>query len=156
MHHVAHAGLVPDVLELFPEATVVGSKVALAYLKGLTLRSFKQLAVKGGDHVDLGRGHDIEFVMAPNLHWPDTMFSYDPATGARKRRDALGLRVSGYPWSASVGVPWVCKYRGTHVGLVVTRGCKCRGIHLDLVVILKMQAPAIRLLVGPAISVCQR
>ncbi len=75
------AGLVPDVLDLYPEATVVGSKVALAYLKGLTHRPFKQLAVKGGEKVDLGQGHDIEFVMAPNLHWPDTMFSYDPATG---------------------------------------------------------------------------
>lgn len=75
------AGLVPDVLDLYPDATVVGSKVALAYLKGLTHRPFKQLAVKGGDKVDLGKGHDIEFVMAPNLHWPDTMFSYDPATG---------------------------------------------------------------------------
>ena len=31
--------------------------------------------------VDLGGGHEVEFVMAPNLHWPDTMFSFDHATG---------------------------------------------------------------------------
>ncbi len=30
--------------------------------------------------MDLGQGHDIELVLVPNLHWPDTMFSYDPAT----------------------------------------------------------------------------
>ena len=31
--------------------------------------------------IDLGGGHELEFVMAPNLHWPDTMFSYDHGTG---------------------------------------------------------------------------
>ena len=69
-------------LDTFPDAVVAGSKVALAYLKNLTHRPFKEQAVKGGDKIDLGNGHVIEFVMAPNLHWPDTMFSFDHATGA--------------------------------------------------------------------------
>lgn len=30
---------------------------------------FKEMAVKGGDKLDLGGGHLMEFVMAPNLHW---------------------------------------------------------------------------------------
>jgi flavorubredoxin len=77
----AAAGLIPDVLDTYPEAVVAGSKVALAYLKNLTHRPFKEQAVKGGDKIDLGNGHVIEFVMAPNLHWPDTMFSFDHATG---------------------------------------------------------------------------
>jgi hypothetical protein len=32
-------------------------------------REFKERAVKGGDKLDLGGGHELEFVMAPNLHW---------------------------------------------------------------------------------------
>ena len=48
---------------------MVGSKVALMYLKGLTHRPFEQKPVKGGDKVELGAGHTLEFVMAPNLHW---------------------------------------------------------------------------------------
>ena len=75
------AGLIPDVIDIYPELTVVGSKVALMYLKGLTHRPFEQKVVKGGDKVDLGGGHVVEFVMAPNLHWPDTVFSFDHATG---------------------------------------------------------------------------
>ena len=63
------AGLIPDILDAFPEASVVGSKVALMYLKGLTHRPFAQKPVKGGDKIELGAGHTLEFVMAPNLHW---------------------------------------------------------------------------------------
>ncbi|CAL8463908.1 g3443 [Coccomyxa elongata] len=85
-----HSGLIPDVLDTYPEAVVAGSKVALAYLKNLTHRPFKEQAVKGGDKIDLGTGHVIEFVMAPNLHWPDTMFSFDHATGVMYTCDAFG------------------------------------------------------------------
>jgi len=86
-----HSYLVPAVLDLYPEATVVASKVALNFLAGLTNRDFKQQAVKGGDKLDLGGGHVMEFVMAPNLHWPDTMFSFDHGTGVMYTCDAFGL-----------------------------------------------------------------
>lgn len=78
-------------LDEYPDATVVASKVALNFLAGLTNRDFKQKAVKGGDKIDLGGGHVMEFVMAPNLHWPDTMFSYDHATGVMYTCDAFGM-----------------------------------------------------------------
>jgi flavorubredoxin len=58
---------------------------------GASCRDFKNQAVKGGDKVDLGGGHVMEFVMAPNLHWPDTMFSYDHATGVMYTCDAFGM-----------------------------------------------------------------
>ena len=64
------------------QTVVAASKVALTFLKGLSHRPFAEKALKGGDKIDLGGGHEIEFIMAPNLHWPDTMFSYDHATGA--------------------------------------------------------------------------
>ena len=57
----------------------------------LLCRTFKEQAVKGGDKIDLGGGHVLEFVMAPNLHWPDTMFSYDAATGVMYTCDAFGM-----------------------------------------------------------------
>ena len=39
--------------------------------------------------MDLGGGHEIEFVMAPNLHWPDTMFTFDHATGKPFKVDRI-------------------------------------------------------------------
>lgn len=85
-----HSFLIPAVVEMFPEVTVAGSKIALTYLQGLTHTKMKQQPVKGGDTIDLGGGHVLEFVLAPNLHWPDTMFSYDRATGVMYTCDAFG------------------------------------------------------------------
>ncbi len=53
--------------------------------------------------MDLGAGHLIEFVMAPNLHWPDTMFSFDHATGVMFTCDAFGMHYcSEQPFDADV------------------------------------------------------
>ncbi|KAG1672365.1 hypothetical protein FOA52_010983 [Chlamydomonas sp. UWO 241] len=86
-----HSGLIPAVLDRYPEAIVCGSKVCLAFLQGLTHRPFTSQQVKGGDKIDLGQGHVMEFVMAPNLHWPDTMFSFDHGTNVMYTCDAFGL-----------------------------------------------------------------
>jgi flavorubredoxin/flavin reductase (DIM6/NTAB) family NADH-FMN oxidoreductase RutF len=86
-----HSGLVGDVLELAPQATVVGAKVAIAFLEDLVHRPFERLIVKNGDTLDLGNGHLLEFVSAPNLHWPDTIFTYDHKTGVLFTCDAFGL-----------------------------------------------------------------
>jgi flavorubredoxin/flavin reductase (DIM6/NTAB) family NADH-FMN oxidoreductase RutF len=86
-----HSGLVADILELAPHVTVVGSKVALTFLENFVHRPFEKMTVKGGDRLDLGNGHELEFTIAPNLHWPDTIFTYDRGTGVLYTCDAFGL-----------------------------------------------------------------
>ena len=86
-----HSGLVRDVLELAPQVTVVGAKVAIQFLEDLVHQPFKRQIVKNGDQLDLGKGHVLEFVNAPNLHWPDTIFSYDAGTQTIFTCDAFGL-----------------------------------------------------------------
>lgn len=49
------------------------------------------LHVQGGDTLDLGNDHVLEFVMAPNLHWPDTMFTLDRKSGILFTCDAFGM-----------------------------------------------------------------
>ncbi|MEO0844464.1 MAG: MBL fold metallo-hydrolase, partial [Cyanobacteria bacterium J06643_5] len=75
-----HSGLVKDFLQLAPEVTVVGSKVAIQFLENLVHQPFNKQLVKNSDRLDLGNGHELEFVIAPNLHWPDTIFTYDHLT----------------------------------------------------------------------------
>ncbi|KAB8319374.1 MBL fold metallo-hydrolase [Tolypothrix campylonemoides VB511288] len=86
-----HSGLVKDVLQLAPDVTVVGSKVAIQFLENLVHTSFKRQIVKNGDRLDLGNGHELEFVIAPNLHWPDTIFSFDHKTQTLFTCDAFGM-----------------------------------------------------------------
>ncbi len=86
-----HSGLVKDVLQLAPDITVVGSKVAIQFLEDLVHQPFKRRIVKNGDRLDLGNGHELEFVIAPNLHWPDTIFTYDHKTQILFTCDAFGL-----------------------------------------------------------------
>ena len=86
-----HSGLVRDVLELAPNAVVVGAKVALQFLDDLVHRPYEKKIVKNGDQLDLGKGHLLEFVSAPNLHWPDTQFTFDHKTQILYTCDAFGM-----------------------------------------------------------------
>ncbi|MEO0707230.1 MAG: diflavin flavoprotein [Cyanobacteria bacterium J06649_5] len=85
-----HSGLIKDVLALAPNAVVVGAKVAIAFLKDLIHQPFESQIVKSGETLDLGNGHVLEFINAPNLHWPDTIFTFDHQTGILYTCDAFG------------------------------------------------------------------
>lgn len=86
-----HSGLVKDLLQKAPDITVVGSKVAIQFLEDLVHQPFKRRIVKNGDRLSLGNGHELEFVIAPNLHWPDTIFSFDHHTETLYTCDAFGM-----------------------------------------------------------------
>ncbi len=70
-----HSGSLKHLLELAPDAIVVGSGNAIRYLNDMIGKPFKSLAVKDGDTLDLGN-KTLRFIAAPNLHWPDTIYSY--------------------------------------------------------------------------------
>ncbi len=70
-----HSGCVGKLLQLAPDAVIVGTGNAIRYLKDLTTVPFKSIQVKDGDELDLGN-KTLRFISAPNLHWPDTMYSY--------------------------------------------------------------------------------
>jgi flavorubredoxin len=70
-----HSGNLMNLLKLAPEAKVVGSATAIRNLKDLFNVDFPNIIVKGGDKLDLGN-KTLEFISAPNLHWPDSIFTY--------------------------------------------------------------------------------
>jgi len=86
-----HSYLIPQVLKLAPQAVVVCSHVAAQFLDNMIHAPYARRIVKGGDTLDLGGGHRLEFVIAPNLHWPDTMFTYDHGTQTLFTCDAFGM-----------------------------------------------------------------
>ena len=70
-----HAGSVEKILEYAPNATVVGSNLAIKYLIEIINKPFKNKVVKDGETLSLGN-KTLKFISAPQLHWPDTMYTY--------------------------------------------------------------------------------
>lgn len=86
-----HSGLIAQLLTLAPQIEIVGSKVAIQFLQSQLNRHFAFRMVKSGDRLDLGQGHELAFVSAPNLHWPDTILTYDAGTRVLYTCDVFGM-----------------------------------------------------------------
>lgn len=70
-----HSGNVRNLLKVAPNAKVVGSGNAIRYLKDIIGPEFPHIIVKHGQTLDLGN-KSLQFVGAPNLHWPDSIYTY--------------------------------------------------------------------------------
>lgn len=71
-----HSGSIPAALERFPEAVVLATAKGRSMLKDLLpIDDGKVRAVEDGEVVELG-GRSLEFIHAPWVHWPETMFTY--------------------------------------------------------------------------------
>lgn len=88
-----HAGCVEALVELNPGVTLVGTGTAINFLKQIVSRDFCSMPVKDGDKLDLG-GRTLSFMALPNLHWPDTMFTYLAEDKVLFPCDAFGAHYS--------------------------------------------------------------
>ncbi|MDF1493643.1 FprA family A-type flavoprotein [Caproiciproducens sp. CPB-2] len=70
-----HSGSVGKLLEMNPNITVYCTTAAKMYLSAITNRDFQCVTVKQGDKLSIGE-EELEFIIAPLLHWPDSMFVY--------------------------------------------------------------------------------
>jgi len=84
-----HSGSLRHLLELAPNATVVGSGQALTYLSEMIDQPFNSLKVKDGDVIDLG-DKELKIIGAPNLHWPDSIYTYLVEEGLIFSCDSFG------------------------------------------------------------------
>lgn len=84
-----HSGAFYKLLDAAPDATVVATRAGMTLARELANRPFKEMIVKDGDSIDLG-GKTLQFIMAPFLHWPDTMFTYVKEDKALISGDVFG------------------------------------------------------------------
>lgn len=70
-----HSSTVGALLELAPQAVVVGSSPAIRFMKMIANRKFDYIIVGDGDEISLG-DKTLEFISAPFLHWPDSIYTY--------------------------------------------------------------------------------
>lgn len=89
-----HSGSLAFILRHCPKATVVSTQAANTFLKNLIHTEFPAHIVKDGEVIDLG-GRHIRFIVAPFLHWPDTMFALLEEDGVLFTCDAFGAHYCG-------------------------------------------------------------
>ena len=94
VHHMEpdHSSLIAWMLEQYPSVTLVASAAALKMLpqffEGIALEG-RTRAVKEGDTLELG-SHTLRFMMAPMVHWPEVMVSYEASEKLLFSADAFG------------------------------------------------------------------
>lgn len=89
-----HSGALAEILKVNPDVTVYGSFAAIKNLKNILNTEFKSVAARNKTSLDLG-GYTLEFISAPNLHWPDSMFTYCPELKTVFTCDFLGAHYCG-------------------------------------------------------------
>ena len=93
LHHLEpdHAGSIARFVELFPEATLVGNAKTFQMLPQFFEFELanRTLVVKEGDTLSLGV-HTLSFYMAPMVHWPEVMVSYDSTDKILFAADGFG------------------------------------------------------------------
>lgn len=83
-------------LELAPRITFVCSNPGAIALRGiLPDRELKIIVVRGEDTLDLGRGHDLDFIPTPSPRWPDELCTYDPQTKILYTDKLFGAHICG-------------------------------------------------------------
>lgn len=84
-----HSGSVAKLLEKCPHLTVYCTTAAKKYLTAIANSEFECCVVKNGDKLSIG-GSELEFFVAPLLHWPDSMFTWMPQEKTLFTCDFLG------------------------------------------------------------------
>lgn len=70
-----HAGSIERLLSYSPQMKILATSCALGFLKEIVHRDFVGIAVKDGQKMEIG-GKTLHFLIVPNLHWPDTMYTF--------------------------------------------------------------------------------
>lgn len=93
VHHMEpdHCAAIPELVSKYPNLKFIGSAKIFQMIEQfyhLDL-SDRNLVVKEGSSLNLGK-HELEFIAAPMVHWPEVMISYDKTTGTLFSADAFG------------------------------------------------------------------
>lgn len=70
-----HSGSIERLLDLNPNIKIISSMIAQKYLREIVNRDFTGVVVKDGESMKIGQ-YTLRFISVPNLHWPDTMYTY--------------------------------------------------------------------------------
>lgn len=109
-----HAANIANFAEKYPEAKIVGNAKTFPMMKQFFGTDFadRQVIVKEGETLNTGK-HNLTFVMAPMVHWPEVMMTYDTTDKIFFSADAFGKF-----GALDVEEEWDCEARRYYIGIV--------------------------------------
>lgn len=87
-----HSSALPAVMQAAPNATLVASPKGHEALDLHFRSAWEKATVKTGDSISLGK-HELQFILTPMAHWPDSMFTYIPGEQILFSMDAFGQHI---------------------------------------------------------------
>lgn len=149
VHHLEpdHASGIADVCAMYPDMQIVCSAKAKQmmpqYFEDSALES-RVMTVKEGDTLSLGR-HTLHFVMAPMVHWPEVMVTYDDADRVLFSADGFG-KFGVYDADAD---DWACEARRYYFNICGKYGAPVstllkKAAALDVQQILPLHGPVLK------------
>lgn len=116
VHHMEmdHSANIAKFMETFPNAKIVSSKLAFVMMKNYFGTDFenRQIVVAEGSTLELGK-HTLNFVAAPNVHWPEVIMSYESSEKVLFSADGFGKF-----GALDVEEEWACEARRYYFGIV--------------------------------------
>ena len=148
-----HAGSLARLLELFPDITVVGNAKTFVminqFFENINIKD--SLTVKEGDTLNLG-SHTLTFVMAPMVHWPEVMVTYESSEKILFSADGFGKF-----GALDVAENWDDEARRYFIGIVGKYGAQVQRLlkvaaTLDIQIICPLHGPVLTENLGHYIS----
>ena len=141
-----HAGSIKAFLEKYPDVTVVGNAKTFTMMGQFMAPSLfddKKQVVAEGDKLSLGE-HELTFVMAPMVHWPEVMVEYESKEKVLFSADGFGKF-----GALDVDEPWVDEARRYYLNIVGKYGASVQGLlkkaaNLDIQTICPLHGPILK------------
>lgn len=141
-----HSANIQKFLEVYPNTKVVGNAKTFTmignFFRDLKLADENKLEVKNKDTLTLGK-HELTFVFAPMVHWPEVMVTYDS-------KDKVLFSADGFGKFGALDAEedWDCEARRYYVGIVGKYGAQVQNLlkvaaTLDIQTICPLHGPVL-------------
>ena len=137
-----HSANIVNFLKVYPNATVVGNAKTFAMMANFFGQDAiaNKLVVADGQTLSLGN-HNLTFVFAPMVHWPEVMLTYDAYSKVLFSADAFGKF-----GALDVEEDWACEARRYYIGIVGKYGAQVQTLlkkaaNLDIATICPLHGP---------------
>ncbi len=140
-----HSGSLKEFLEKYPDTTVVGNAKTFPmmgqFVDSVLFENRKQVVTEG-ETLELGQ-HTLSFYMAPMVHWPEVMVTYEASEKVLFAADGFGKF-----GALDVDEPWIDEARRYYLNIVGKYGASVQGLlkkasGLDIQIICPLHGPVL-------------